>query len=335
MSDLFNNISNDYVYPDLAACSGTSDFTVFEFLPGKQTGIISGSQIVSAMNLSDISQEVTAWVQQAQYLNQGEVVFIPGLTKGISHRTQVFPIIGDVIYNTPNDKMYMSIDISINYYKNFKYHQTSITAQADKALGIDLKSAVNLVLFDSGIDVKLDHKPEEFIFTGNFPGYDFEITDIYVERFVPDTSVVSAYLDENLDRRIPAQKYPNSGMLGYLLKVTYPPNILQDELKYVQLSHVPTKLVYYEEDPSNPGLYERLEKIVDVGKNGNSTDTIISAGDYLHYITSNEKWEKVGIFRGWLSTTDPANSTITNLINGFYLLNPHTFPVKIEYMTIT
>ena len=66
--------------------------------------------------------------------------------------------------------------------------------------------------------------------------------------------------------------------------------------------------------------------------NGNSTSSTMSAGDYLAYIEENNKWEKVGLLRIWLSADDPENSSIENLITGFYVYNPHDFEVKIEYM---
>jgi len=67
---------------------------------------------------------------------------------------------------------------------------------------------------------------------------------------------------------------------------------------------------------------------------GASTSTTLSAGDYLYYVDTNNLWEKVGPVKIWLSTSDPADSNIENLITGFYVFNPHTYAIKIDYMVV-
>jgi hypothetical protein len=56
----------------------------------------------------------------------------------------------------------------------------------------------------------------------------------------------------------------------------------------------------------------------------------MSAGDYLEWITENEDWKKVGDSYIW--TSAPDNGDTRNLIDGFYVYNPQTFPVQIDYL---
>jgi len=77
--------------------------------------------------------------------------------------------------------------------------------------------------------------------------------------------------------------------------------------------------------------YEKYIKKLDVGLNGSSAETIMSAGDYLDWINTNDLWKKFGDMYIWTSAPDLYTGT-NNLINGFYVYNPHDFEVKIEYM---
>ena len=78
--------------------------------------------------------------------------------------------------------------------------------------------------------------------------------------------------------------------------------------------------------------YRMVRKGVDVGKSGASSESVISAGDYLNWVTINSRWNKVGQLYFWTSVPDSADCTIKNLIDGFYVYNPHDFNVKIEYL---
>jgi len=334
MSDLFNNTSNDYINPSLPECPGQNDTNTFEFLPGREVGIISGNTTILSMDLSDISQVVTAWVQQKQLLQPGEVVYIQGLTKGISYKTQVFPIDGSVAYYNYLDSLYMSVDVSINYYKNFRYYVDSIHATAEETLGIDIASAINIAFGAKGISATVSYDPSNFTFVGSTAGYEYNITAIDASRWVPDTSVVGNSLIEDVSSCIPAVKYPNGAMLGYLLKVTYPNSITDESLLYIDLNHAPDRLIYYEASTGDSNSYVRYDKAVDVGMSGFGTSTTLSAAEYLDYVQSNNKWEKVGVLRIWLAAEDPTNLSVENLITGFYLFNPQTFAVQVEYMTV-
>ena len=88
--------------------------------------------------------------------------------------------------------------------------------------------------------------------------------------------------------------------------------------------------VVWEEDTST--FYLKHKRRLEVGMSGCSTDDLMSAGDYLNYVQVNGLWKKVGDMYIWTTAPDPAGCTIKNLIDGFYVFNPHTFPVRIEYL---
>ena len=103
--------------------------------------------------------------------------------------------------------------------------------------------------------------------------------------------------------------------------------------RFIKINHVPDYLTYYVwADVSS--YYLKDYDAVDAGMSGASTSTTLSAGDYLYYVDTNNLWEKVGPVKIWLSTSDPADSNIENLITGFYVFNPHTYAIKIDYMVV-
>jgi hypothetical protein len=334
--DLFGNPSNDYINPDVAQCAGASDTNTFEFLPNEQVGIVSGSSIISAMNLGDISQPVEGWVQQTKTLQPGEVAYIQGLTKGISNRIQHFLFDGSVVYTNTSHSSYLSTNLRINYYNNFRYYDVSLYATADPANGVTIDSALNIALGNLGITVTAAYDASGLTFTGDVAGYSYNVTTLDVSLFQYDTST-RATLAEDVSTGVPAFKYPNSAMLGYVLRVIYPTSTtIYDYQKYVEINHVPDYLEYFE--ASTGGCYSRYYKSVDVGLNSGllcaGNTTIMSAGDYLSYVQEHNLWEKVGVLKIWLSAVDPDDSNVENLITGFYVFNPQTFAVQISYMTI-
>jgi hypothetical protein len=336
MSDLFNNNqSNDYINPSLPQCPGESDSTIFEFLPNQEVGVISGSNIIMSMDLGDISQPVTGWVQQKKILQPGEVVFIQGLTKGISYESQRFPFDGSVAYEESgsNHAYYLGVDMSINYYKNFRYYQDAIHAEGNYTNGITIDNALNIEFDTKGISISATYDTSALIFSGSIAGYAFDIIVMDVSLFEV-SSDIKEILAEDVSSAIPAFKYPNGAMLGYILKITYPDTI-EDYQKYIELNHAPDYLVYFEASTGDPNAYVRYYKAVDVGLSGVSCagDTL-SAAEYLDYVQSNNKWEKVGVLKIWLTAEDLENSSIENLITGFYLFNPQTVAVQIEYITV-
>lgn len=337
MSDLFlSNDSNNYIVPNLAACPGAADSASFEFLGDNEVGIIHGSDILQSMDLSDISQDVTGWVQQTKILQPGEVTFIQGLTKGISTKFQRFYLDNSVAYTDASFPYFMSTDISINYYKNFRYYQDNVYAIGDYENSVDIANAINTAFEAKGITVTAAYDASALSFTADAAGYDYDITFIDVSLF-QTYSTIRQTLTEDLSSYIPAYKYPNGAMLGYVLKVTYSSSFTSDSDKYVLLNHVPDTLVYYE--VSTGTCYTRLEKNVDVGLNAGllcvTNTTTMSAADYLDYVQTNSKWEKVGVLKIWLGPEDTTGSTtVENLITGFYVYNPQTYSCQIDYLTI-
>jgi hypothetical protein len=86
-------------------------------------------------------------------------------------------------------------------------------------------------------------------------------------------------------------------------------------------------------DIDSSSFYTKEIKLVDVGRNGCSTSNIMSAGDYLQWITDNDYWNKFGDVYIWTSAADCLSCGYSkNLIDGFYVYNPQPFDVKIEYM---
>lgn len=80
-------------------------------------------------------------------------------------------------------------------------------------------------------------------------------------------------------------------------------------------------------------FYRKVNKKLEVGMSGCSTEDIISAGDYLNYLTQNDLWKKVGDMYAWTTAPDSGNcGNDKNLIDGFYLYNPQLFDVMVEYL---
>jgi hypothetical protein len=338
MSDLFaNNQSNDYIHADLAECAGSADSASFEFLGNDEVGVIAGSDILQSMDLGDISQTLDGWVQQTKILEPGEVTFIQGLTKGISVETQKFYFDNSIAYTDASFPYFMTVDMSINYYRNFRYYQNSVKASGDYANTVDIATALNTALAAKSISVTAAYDPSDLTFTGDSAGYDFDISRIDVSLF-QTYSTVRQTLTEDTSSAVPAYKYPNGAMLGYVLKVTYSSSITADSDKYVMINHVPDRLVYYEVSTGNTTSYVKYTKDVDVGLNAgllcSTNTTTMSAADYLDYVQTNSKWEKVGFLRMWLAASDPTDSNTENLITGFYVYNPQSYDVQLNYMTI-
>jgi len=333
-TDLFNNISNNYINPALASCAGNSDTYTFEFLPNQQVGVVSGSSIITAMGLGDISRAVEGWDQQTKLLQPGEVIFIQGLTKGISNKIQYFPFDASVVYTGTNHSLYMDVDISINYYKNFKYYDINMHVESDATEDVAIDTAFNIAFDGLSIGVSASYDSSGLTFTGATAGYSFDITAVDVSLGDPSASTGYASLVEDISLGTPAFKYPNGAMLGYVLKVTYPSTAIDSD-SYIEINHVPDYLVYFEPSTGDPNSYIRYYKAVDVGLSGTSCigDTL-SAADYLDYVETNNKWEKVGVLRMWLTAVDPTSSSTENLITGFYVHNPQSLAVKLDYITI-
>jgi len=316
--DYFNNLSNNFIQPQLAQCpTADSNGSFFEFIPKRSLGIASGNDILDSIDFTGFSQAVTGWSKERKLLQPGEVIFIQGMTKEPTYRTEIFPF-----PPTITDMYNMYVDISINYYKNFKYITTEVSANGDVNLGITIANALNIKFNSQNININAATDAENFTFTGTTLGYDFNIVN---DIFDITINSVTTSLYADVSQGTSYANYPNSAMLGYVLRVEYPVSITDPAIMYVDINHVPNTLTYYEKDP-NTSEYIQYTKKVDVGNNY-SSGTVISSGDYLNYITVNELWEDVGQLRVWLGAEG-------NLIPGFYVFNPQNYPVQIEYMIL-
>lgn len=233
-NDVFNNPSNDYVNPGLAPCAGLADSNTFEFLNKKNVGIISGSAIVSSMSLSDISIPVTEWITKTQVIQSGEIIYVPGLTKGLLNKSTFFPI-PDFGYDS--QEYFFSIDLSVNYYSNFRMYEKSICASANFDANLDIDDALNIELGDKATGVSVIYDASSMNFVGNNPGFDYDVYNVVL-------NIIDASMDANSpfppiiidgerlpqtyeltidkDQTIPAMKYPNGAMLGYMMTAVYP-----------------------------------------------------------------------------------------------------------------
>ena len=331
MADLFNNTSNDYINPTLAPCAGNADEYTFEFLPGQQVGIVSGSSIIAAMGLGDIQQGVEGWVTQTKILQPGEVTYISGLTKGITNEVQRF-LYTNATSDGNDHSMYTTIDISINYYNNFRNYNRRLIASASPTNGINIANAFNILFSADGIPISVTCDASGITFEGSNQGFSFDITGPDASVWDPTTPFYgTGFMVEDTSAYVPAFKYPNGAMLGYVLKVTYS-DTTQPENDFVMINHVPDYLEYFVEGPL--GVWTRYYKPVDVGQSATCPTDTISSGEYLDWVQTNGKWEKVGVVKIWLTAVDPADSAVENLITGFYVFNPQVTAVKIDYMTI-
>lgn len=349
MVDLFNSTSNNYVTPNFKPCAG-SDGDKLEFLDNGQVGIINGSNILSFIDFSSISIDVEGYNHEIKVLQAGEVAYVNGLTKGLLNRQQGF-LIPDlssaVLADSPN---FMQIDFSINFYKNFKYNNINLEASANDALNISITTATNTLFSSNSINVNLNYDPSFFTFLGSVEGYDFDVSTVILTLIDASQNADSPFY-ANVDASgirvprtfnlveasiydIPYARYPNGGMQGVLLKVIYPlpSSMALDEWnKWIYLNHIQNEVTVWAKDAS--GNYQPTVKTVDAGLSGSSTATVMSAGDYLEYVTDNDYWDKIGYF--YLKAAPPDNpddDTLANLMNGFYLYNPQTYPVKVDYM---
>ena len=79
--------------------------------------------------------------------------------------------------------------------------------------------------------------------------------------------------------------------------------------------------------------YSRKEVQLDPGCMISNDPTKIGASEYLQYVSDNDYWYKFKDMYVWISPPDCNTSPQQkNLINGFYVLNPHDFDIKLEYM---
>jgi uncharacterized protein YjbI with pentapeptide repeats len=229
MTDLFNNPSNDYVYPALSPCSGKADDQFLEFVDGG-IGIVKGSNILTKINFSDLSIPISSYSQQTKILGPGEVTYIPGLTKGLQKKSQGFKI-PNILYNGSHNPelnpFFIKVDLSINYYKNFAFIQESIIAEGDYSQNIDIESALNLALGNAKVKALSKYDPSTLKITGTSDGWEFDVTNVILTTIPSsDPSVfdneINYILNEDPSLSISASKYPNGAVQGIVMKGSYP-----------------------------------------------------------------------------------------------------------------
>jgi hypothetical protein len=348
MTDVFNNPSNDYILPALKPCESISDSLVFEFLPKEYVGVTLGPNIVTSMSLGDIQEPISDYSTEKKIIQSGEVVYIQGLTKGLIKRTQVF----DIPYTSygDNDKFFLALDLSINFYKNFKYMSIDIEASANFGQNIDIDDATNLVFGNNYIGINATYDSSFFQFQGLSDGWDFDIYNVnilIIDASLDINSPFPAVIDSSGNRvnqsyvlsadsslETLAAKYINGAMQGVVLKTTFPNNstiTCSDE--WIYLNHVPNTVTIWEQDTIDPSAFIAITKRVDVGLNGPDSSTVMGASGYLDFITTNNEWSKIGSLYARVNPPD-INDGDTNLVNGFYLFNPHDFDVAVDYIIV-
>lgn len=255
--DLFNNPSNDYIYPGLAPCPGAADD---QYLTWTENGlaIIKGSQIVSEIGFNDLQTPVNSFSKQQVTLESGEVTFIPGLTKGLCNKNIGFLLPALNSSDLSLNPFFFELDFSINFYKNFSFTTLSIDVSADYEQNIDIEDAINIKFDSLGIKILSSYDPSILCFTGTTPGYEFYVTNMVLHIY--DSSGTGAVhyspfayganaeyydLEEDPSAFIPAMKYPNTAMQGLALKGIYPSDQAECD-KWVYLHHVTDYVITYD-----------------------------------------------------------------------------------------
>jgi len=349
MTDLFNNPSNNYVTPDLKPCSNASDLnSTFEFFNNKKVGVINGSTILTSLDLSNIKVFITEFKQDRKLLNPAEVIYVPGLTKGIQSRSQSFPV-PYFITSTIGYENFITTKFDISYNKKFKYVTDNIDSSLNYVDTVKMTDQVDMVLNGKSIPVYSEIDSSlNFRLYGSQSGFDFYVNNVTMTIIDASTDSTSPFitlidsftglsipqvytLSEDLSLEFEYARYPNGAELGYVMVGTYPDEYIESD-KWIYINHVPDSLNVF--DISTGGLYEKKLKTINVGSSGPSDDNVMSGGDYLNYITENNLWDKFGVFKSWLGCVDNVETNEKNLVRGFYLYNPHDFPVLVEMLLI-
>lgn len=252
--DLFNNPSNDYIYPGLSPCPGVGDD---QYLVWTENGlaIIKGSDVVSEIGFNDLQVPVNSFSKQQVILGPGEVTFIPGLTKGLCNKNMGFflPVLNssDLELNS----FFLGIDFSINYYKNFSYTSTHIDVSGNFEQNIGISDALNIKLSELGIKVASTYDASILYFTGTTPGYEYFITNAILRVYDASEAFDSPFpvggnaptydLLEDPSSFIPAMKYPNTAMQGIALKGIYPSEQAECD-KWLYLHHVTDYVITFD-----------------------------------------------------------------------------------------
>jgi len=256
-TDLFNNPNNDYVNPGLSPCQGSSDDAYFGIGNGNAE-ITSGSQILASLDFSNVKIGVSAWSVETKIIGEREVVYIPGLTKGLQKRQQGFIIPNLVSDDYDLNPYFLQVDLSINYYQNFRYTYTSIDASANYDQNLTIADALNIALGTAGISATATYDPSALTFTGTIDGYDFTISNVVLSLidasenssspFAYQSNADSYDLVENPDLKYLYAKYPNGAVQGIVMKGIYPTTTPMTPYdKWLNIFHVSDMITLYTE----------------------------------------------------------------------------------------
>jgi hypothetical protein len=257
-TDVFNNPANNYVNPNLSVCEGTGAGTNLEFLSDKSIAIVQGTDILESISFADIKIPVGSFTSNRKVLEPGEIIFIQGLAKGLDYRSQSFTL-PNFVDNIKNP-YFMVVDLSVGFYKNFRYYLFDIEASANYTNNISIDAALNVALLNIQSKITAAYDPSDLSFTGTQLGWDFNISNVELTLIDTSENALSPFnnlggpqifnLEEDLSKMVLYAKYPNSAMQGIIMKITYPPLAstptmsIYDEWIYV--SHVPDIVTIFE-----------------------------------------------------------------------------------------
>jgi hypothetical protein len=254
-TDVFNNSANNYVNPNLSPCAGAGDDSYLEFLPNDTIGVVQGGNTLASISFSDIKIPVSAYNSQKKVLEPGEVAFITGLTKGLSYRSQSFILPFFDTSSAELEPYFMTIDLSVGFYKNFGYKLYNLEASANYSNNISIVDALNVAFSNLQAKITCSYDPSDLTFIGSQAGWDFNISNVELTLIDTSENALSPFrnlgdpqnieLEEDLSKMVLYAKYPNSAMQGIILKATYPSEESPYD-KWFQINHAPDIVTIYE-----------------------------------------------------------------------------------------
>jgi hypothetical protein len=273
-NDLFNNTSNDYVYPSLSPCPNVADDQILEWTKNGLT-IIKGSQEIASIDFNDLAIPINAFSKQQKILQEGEVIFIPGLANGLCAKQMGFTLPPLTSDDNDLNLYYMQIDLSISYIRNFSTTYSNIDVSSDYATNLDIANALNINISDKSISVSSSYDPSILTFSGSVEGYDFDITNVVLtlidssmdedSPFQNGQNAATYNLLEDPSARINSSKYPNTAMQGIILKSIYPDENESESDKWVYVNHVSDYVVMYDASLVNDATDVSTSLIVSFG----------------------------------------------------------------------
>lgn len=247
MADVFNNPSNDYIYPGLAPCPGVADDQYLRWTTDGMS-IIKGSEIISTISFDDIAIPVSSFSKEQRTLGPGEVTFVAGLSKGLCKRNQGFTMPSLVSTNESLNPLFLNVDLSLNYYQNFAFKQVNIEASSNYGENINIQDALNLALNSIHVKITANYDVSALTFQGTQDGYEYNISNVSLEVIdasenayspFPNEANANTYLlTEDLSLNISSAKYPNSAMQGIVLRGIYPGSPVCEWDKWIWVNHV-------------------------------------------------------------------------------------------------